>query len=58
MSTAKYIVWIREDGRWVEQGDGPLTKRDADRIAAEIRQDFRRKAIVLPAGQEPLTHAR
>ena len=36
----RYIVWIRENGRWVEQGDGPLPKATAERIAREIRADF------------------
>lgn len=31
----KFIVWIREDGQWVEQGDGPLSKVTAERIALE-----------------------
>lgn len=40
MSTTKYIVWIKQDGRWIEQGDGPLTAKQALRIAREIRADF------------------
>ena len=42
----KYIVWIKEDGRWVEQGDGPLTLKTAERIAKEIRRDCRVAARV------------
>lgn len=49
----KYLVWIKEDGCWVEQGDGPLTKLQAERIAREIRQDCRVPAKVLPVGIEP-----
>lgn len=49
----KYIVWIKEDGQWVEQGDGPLTLLQAKRIAREIRHDCGCPARVLPEGQEP-----
>ena len=49
----KYIVWIKEDGRWVEQGDGPLPKATADRIAGEIRVDFKIPVRVLPVGEQP-----
>lgn len=46
----KYIVWIREDGQWVEQGDGPLTEKQAARISREIRQDCGCAVKVLPVG--------
>jgi hypothetical protein len=49
----KYIVWIREDGKWVEQGDGPLTQKDADRIAREVRRECRVQTKVCPAGLDP-----
>lgn len=49
----KYIVWIREDGQWVDNGDGPMTKREAERVAREIRRECRTAAIALPAGYEP-----
>lgn len=48
MST-KYIVWIKENGQWVEQGDGPLGLATANRIAEEIRKDFRIATKVEPA---------
>jgi hypothetical protein len=53
----KYIVWIKENGAWVEQGDGPLTKKTAERIARELREDFGSKTEVRPAseGSPPLT---
>lgn len=49
----KYLVWIREDGNWVEQGDGPLSKITAERIARDIRHGCHVRAIVLPVGVEP-----
>lgn len=49
----KYIVWVKDDGRWQEQGDGPLTKKEAERIAGEIRRECRCPAKVLPVGMEP-----
>lgn len=61
----KYIIWLKEDrewkgmclpeGRWVEQGDGPLTRKTAERIAREIRQDFGIPVRILPVGCDPLT---
>ena len=50
----KYIVWVKEnDGVWVENGDGPLSFKEASRIAREIRQDCGVPSRVLPEGQEP-----
>lgn len=49
----KFIVWIREDGQWVEQGDGPLSKVTAERIAREIRQDFGIGVRVIVDGIDP-----
>jgi hypothetical protein len=49
----KYIVWIKEYGLWVEQGDGALTLKQAERIAREIRRDCRCPAIVKPLGINP-----
>jgi hypothetical protein len=49
----KYIVWIKEDGIWQEQGEGPMTLREAERIAREIRQDCGVRTKVLPVGVEP-----
>jgi hypothetical protein len=46
----KYIIWLKEDGLWVEQGDGPLTRKTADRIASEIRKDFGIPVRILPVG--------
>ncbi len=49
----RYIVWLREDGKWVEQGDGSLPKATAERIASEIRRDFKINVRVIPVGQQP-----
>ena len=48
----KYIVWIKEDGKWIEQGDGPLTAKQAERISKEIRRDCGCAVKVLPVGTE------
>jgi hypothetical protein len=50
--SARYIVWIKESAAepWVEQGDGPMAKATAERIAREIRTDFRISVRVVPAG--------
>ncbi len=53
MSKPRFIVWIREDGQWVEQGDGPLSLVTANRIAKELWQDFRVATKVLPDGISP-----
>lgn len=54
----KYIVWIRERENgalkpWIEQGDGALTEKTANRIAREIRKDFNIPVRVLPVGETP-----
>lgn len=49
----QFVVWIKEDGQWVEQGDGPMGRATADRVAREIKQDFDIAVKVLPVGQEP-----
>lgn len=53
MSSCKHIVWIKDEGVWKEQGDGPLTKKQAERIAGEISHDFGIPVKVLPVGVEP-----
>jgi len=46
----KYLLWLKfseraaernsePPGVWIEQGDGPLTKKQAQRIASEIQSD-------------------
>lgn len=50
----KYIVWIKENGHWVEQGDGPLSQKTAERIAREIRKECGVACRVRPVGQDPL----
>lgn len=50
----KFIVWIKERGSpWEEQGEGPLTKAQADRIASEIRKECGCPTRVLPVGMNP-----
>jgi hypothetical protein len=45
----KYIVWVKQNGIWHEQGDGPLSEREAKRIAREIRQDCHCPTQIRPA---------
>lgn len=49
----KYVIWLKEKGEWVEQGDGPLTLKTAERIVRELRQDFGGAYKILPVGDEP-----
>lgn len=49
----KYIVWVREGGYWYPNGDGPLTKKQAERIAREVRQECRVNTKVLPVKNQP-----
>jgi len=50
----RYIVWIKERGQpWEPNGEGPLTLKQAERIAKETRQDTGVPTKVLPVGQEP-----
>ena len=55
--TTKYIVWIDErDGEgWQEQGDGPLTLRQAERIAINIRNYCGCRILIKPEGYSPLS---
>lgn len=50
----KFIVWIKQDGQWGEQGDGPLTAKQAYRISNEICHDFGILVKILPVGEEPI----
>jgi len=45
----KFIVMIREDGQWVENGDGPVSRATADRMAREIRKECNVATKVVPA---------
>jgi hypothetical protein len=49
----KYIVWVKEDGKWVENGDGPMTEKTAKRVEREIRKETGCPAKALPVGMEP-----
>lgn len=37
----RYCVEVKERGIWEAQGDGPMSKATAERIAREIKQDCR-----------------
>ena len=52
----KYIVWVDErDGKgWHEQGNGPLSLKQAERIAKEIRQDCGCRVTIKPDGFLPV----
>ena len=56
MTSPRFDVWVREfresDG-WVQQGEGPFTRTQAERIAREIRVDCGVPTKVLPEGVEP-----
>ncbi len=54
----RYRVEIKEDGRWVDQGDGPMGKATAERVAQEIRQDFKIPTRVVLCETEYLTVSR
>jgi hypothetical protein len=49
----KFEVWYREGGEWKNCDEGPLTRRVADRIAAEIKSECRLPTRVAPAGCDP-----
>jgi len=49
----KYIVWVKEGKTWEPNGEGPLTLKQAERIAKETRQDTGVPTKVLPVGQTP-----
>lgn len=49
----KYIVWVKEDGKWEENGDGPLTEIQANRISREIAKECGCRTRVLPVGVSP-----
>jgi hypothetical protein len=48
----KYIVYVKEDGQWVEQGDGPLTQKQAERIAHGQKETLARARGT--AGRHPV----
>lgn len=52
----KFVVWVREDTSvfgWEEQGDGPMSQKEAERIAREIKQDCGVRTLVRPEGWQP-----
>lgn len=48
----KYQVWVKENGMWMEQGDGLLTLKEANRIAREIYRFCGTPARIIPDGFE------
>lgn len=50
----KFIIWIKESrtSEWSEQGDGPLTRKQADRIAREVRS-LCFAVTICPVGSQP-----
>lgn len=49
----KYIVWYKENGNWVEQGDGPLTLLTAERIVRELKRECGGSYRILPEEVTP-----
>lgn len=52
-AAGKFVVWVKENDKWEEQGDGELSQATAERIAKEVRHDCGCRTQVLPAGQQP-----
>lgn len=60
----KYIIWLKDNdntapemsvgNKWVEQGDGPLTSHEAERIAPEIRRACNVQTRIVPCGNTPI----
>jgi hypothetical protein len=67
MASTKYIIWLRfcrghwndlddiPEDYWVEQGDGPLTAKQAERISREISagSGFWIRTLTKPVGLNP-----
>ena len=50
----RYIVWVKPPKEeWQPNGDGPMGKATAERVAKEILRDFRIGTRVLIEGAEP-----
>lgn len=52
-SQDKVVVWVKEDGKWVENGDGPMTWKEGERVAKELRKECGCPTRVAPVGMEP-----
>ena len=58
--SARYEVEIKEAGQWVPQGDGPMGKATALRVAREIARDFgigTRLRLVVEHRAQPAQHS-
>ena len=49
----KFVIWIKEDGVWVEQGDGEMSRATCERIVRELRRECGGTYKILPAGIVP-----
>ena len=49
----KYVIWIKEKGNWIEQGDGEMTRKTCERIVGELRREVGGTYKILPAGVTP-----
>lgn len=44
----KQIVWVKIGNNWEENGDGPVTQKQGERIAREIMRECGNFTKVLP----------
>lgn len=49
----KYVIWLKEKGEWVEQGDGEMSRKTCERIVRELRREVGGVYKILPAGSTP-----
>lgn len=45
----KFIVQVKENGVWEDNGDGPMNEQTALRVAREIRKECGVQTRVVPA---------
>ena len=62
---SRFLVWIKcnakqaelnelEEGVWMTNGDGPMSRKTADRVARDIGKSFKGiRTRVLPEKQKP-----
>ncbi len=53
LEAEKYVIWFKENGNWVEQGDGEMSKKTCERIVSELRREVGGAYKILPAGVTP-----
>lgn len=49
----KFVIWYKENGAWLEQGDGEMTRQTCERIVGELRRECGGSYRILPAGVAP-----